>query len=201
MSRLERVLVAPNAAPAVRPSAPAAPHPKGKGKGRSKDKGGTPAPKGQGGKGRDTTPTPRSDISLIRPCFEFSKGRCTKAARCPFAHRKLTPEERVKRDEWYKAKPTDVSGGGSSRARNSGAACAAFIRGNCNKGNRCQFEHLDLGVRQSVPSAPASSSSSGQGSAQVAAGPAVIDVGQSGFANSILRRSAPAFTPARSCDN
>ena len=43
------------------------------------------------GKGKDSANT--------QPCFEFSKGKFTKADKSPFVHRKLTSEEKVKRDE------------------------------------------------------------------------------------------------------
>ena len=68
-------------------------------------------------------------------------------------------------------------------------------RGNCKKGAKCNLQHVELGDRQVVPSAPATSSS--QMTGQAAVGPAIAEASGSGFVNSILRRAAPAFTPAR----
>ena len=139
-----------------------------KGKGKGKDKGGAPLAKG-GGKGKDSANT--------RPCFEFSKGKCTKADKCPFVHRKLTSEEKAKRDDWARAKEAQAKGGGNTprtTAKNPNAGCcAAYIRGNCKKGAKCYFHHIDIGDRQAVSSAPATSSN--QMASSSSAGPAVVD--------------------------
>ena len=166
----------------------AAPAPtNGKGKGKGTDKGGAPPNKG-GGKGKYSANT--------RPCFEFSKGKCTKADKCPFVHRKLTPEGKVKRDEWARAKEAQAKGGGNTpRAivKNPNAACAAYIRGNCKKGAKCNLHHIDIGERQTVSSAPATSSN--QTASSSSAGPVIVESPNIGFVNSILRRAVPAFTP------
>ena len=73
------------------------------------------------------------------------------------------------------------------------AAGAAYIRGNCKKGAKCNLHHIDIGEHQTVPSAPASSSNQSTGSASV--GPVIVDSSNAGFVNSILGRIAPAFTP------
>ena len=62
-----------------------------KGEGKGKDKRGSPNAKG-GGKGKDDYPPPRGASASSRPCFEFSKGKCSRADRCPFTHRKPTSE-------------------------------------------------------------------------------------------------------------
>ena len=186
------VTSAPNVAPPPNLVAPAHVDIKGKGKGKGKA-----APKGDGkGKG-DHLQAPTLNPST-KPCFEFSKGKCQKANKCPFVHRKLTPDERVKRDEWARLKESQdkAAGKGAHRkgAQNSNAACAAYLRGNCKKGAKCDLHHIDIGDRQTVQSAPARSPSHTSG--QAAAGPAVIDTSGVGFVNSILRRAAPAFVPS-----
>ena len=182
------------AVPAADIVAPAQIDVKGKGKGKGKGKS---SAKGDG-KGKDGHPPPRVTSQSARPCFEFSKGKCPKADKCPFTHRMLTSEEKIKRDGWARAKESQVKGGGNGTprggARNPNAACAAYIRGNCKKGAKCNLHHIELGDRQAVPSAPATSSS--QTAGQAAVGPAIAEASGSGFVNSILRRAAPAFRPA-----
>ena len=145
-----------------------------------------------------TYPPPRGASASSRPCFEFSRGKCSKADKCPFTHRKLTSEEKVKRDEWARAKEAQAKGGGNGTPRavvkNPNAACAAYVRGNCKKGAKCNLHHIDASDRQAVQSAPATSSN--QATGQAAVGPAVAEASGSGFVTSILRRAAPAFMPA-----
>ena len=183
------------AVPAADMVAPAQIDIKGKGKGKGKGK---PNAKGDGN-GKDDYPPPRVTPTSTRPCFEFSKGKCSKADQCPFTHRKLTSEEEIKRDEWARAKESQVKGGGNGTprggTRNPNAACAAYIRGSCKKGATCNVHHIELGDRQAMLSAPATSSNQTIG--QAAVGPAVAEASGSGFVNRILRRAAPAFRPAR----
>ena len=179
--------------PAPIQAAPAPTNAKGKGKG--KDKGGAPSTKG-GGKGKDAYPSPRSGPANTRPCFEFSKGKCTKADKRSFVHRKLTSEEKVKCDAWARAKKAQAKGGGDTpraTVKKPNAACAAYIRGKCKKEVKCNLHHIDIGERQTLSSAPASSSNQTTGSASV--GPVVVDSSNTGFLDSILGRAAPAFTP------
>ena len=93
--------------PAASVTAPA--HTDTKGKGKGKDKKGNPNAEG-GGKGKDDYPPPRGASAGSRPRFEYSKGKCSKADKCPFTHRKLTSEEKAKRDEWARAKEAGGSG-------------------------------------------------------------------------------------------
>ena len=101
------------AVPSANIAAPAHTDIKGKGKGKGK---GNPNAKGNG-KGKDDYPPPGITPASSRPCFEFSKGKCSKADKCPFTHRKLTSEEKVKRDEWARAKESQVKGGGNGTPR------------------------------------------------------------------------------------
>ena len=183
--------------PASSITAPA--HADTKGKGKGKDKNGNPNAKG-GGKGKDDYPPPRGASASSRPCFEFSKEKCSKADKCPFTHRKLTSEEKVERDEWARAKEAQAKGGEIiplvPPARTltllvlpSSAASARRGRGVRN------LHHIEAGDRQSVPSAPATSMAN-QTTGQAAVGPALADASGSGFVTSILRRAALAFMPA-----
>ena len=70
-------------------ASPAAPvHTDTKGQGKGKDNNGNPNAKGNG-EGKGAYSPPRSESASTRSCFEFSKGKCSKADKCPFTHRKL----------------------------------------------------------------------------------------------------------------
>ena len=169
------------------------------------------------GKTKTVTPLPKAlerervhilRLPVSRPARDLALSSLRESVpslirKCPFIHRKLTSEEKVKRDEWARAKEAQAKGGGNNTNRaavkNPNAACAAFyIRGNCKKGAKCNLHHVEAGDRQSMPSAPATPSN--QTTSQAAVGPALAEAPGTGFVNSILRKAAPAFTPGERSD-
>jgi len=89
--------------------------------------------------------TAKVSASRSRPCFDFSKGKCTKGAACKWAH--VAPPtaqdgggESSRRPEWQKKRPA----GTGAQALDSVPedVCRKYQLGSCHRGAACRWKHV-----------------------------------------------------------
>ncbi|KAL1508046.1 hypothetical protein AB1Y20_007642 [Prymnesium parvum] len=90
----------------------------------------------------ERTPPPiKSSGGKARPCFDFSKGKCTRGAACKWAH--LAPPQEAagasRRPEWQKTRPAGT--GLQVIGEVPEGICRKYQLGSCHRGAACKWKH------------------------------------------------------------
>lgn len=87
---------------------------------------------------------PTSKVTAkTRPCFDFSRGKCTRGADCKWAHiAPVADQAASRRPEWQKKRPDAAGDAATLLSDIPEDYCRKYQFGSCHRGDSCRWKHI-----------------------------------------------------------